>query len=199
MAQMIEPVLRLISRFSSLPGIGPKTAQRLAYYILKMPVEEVQGFADDLSDARKRIRYCEICGNLTDESGCHICGDARRDCSTICVVSDVKDLIALERTKEYEGLYHVLNGTISPMEGIGPDDIRIRELLARLTDGTVKEVILSTNPDVTGEATAAYIARLLKPMGLKVTRIAHGVPVGGDLEYTDEVTLVKAMQGRREY
>lgn len=199
MTQMIEPVVRLINRFSSLPGIGPKTAQRLAYYILKTPLEDVEGFANDLSDARKKIRYCEICGNLADESGCQICSDKRRDTSIICVVSDVKDLIALERTHEYDGLYHVLNGTISPMEGIGPDDIRLKELMSRLTDGKVKEVILSTNPDVTGEATAAYIARLIKPMGLKVTRIAHGVPVGGDLEYTDEVTLTKAMQGRREY
>ena len=196
---MIEPVMRLVGRFSMLPGIGPKTAQRLAYYILKMPEADVEGFADDLKDARGRIRYCEVCGNLTDESGCAICQDPRRDTGVVCVVSNVKDVIALERTHEYDGLYHVLNGTISPMEGVGPDDIRIRELMQRLTDGTIREVILSTNPDVTGEATAAYIARLIKPMGLKVTRIAHGVPVGGDLEYTDEVTLTKALQGRREY
>jgi recombination protein RecR len=199
MAQFIEPVLKLINRFSRLPGIGPKTAQRLAFYILKMPEEEVDGFSRDLSQARKGIGYCEICGNLIDETGCAICRDPKRDKSTVCVVSDVKDLLALERTMEYTGLYHVLNGTISPMEGIGPDDIRIRELLARLTDGEIQEVILSTNPDVTGEATAAYIARLIKPMGLKVTRIAHGVPVGGDLEYTDEVTLTKALEGRRDY
>jgi recombination protein RecR len=199
MAQMIEPVIRLVRRFSMLPGIGPKTAQRLAYYILKMPQEDVEGFSHDLSDARKRIRYCDVCGNLTDDSGCALCGDPGRDASVICVVSDVKDVIALERTHDYNGLYHVLSGTISPMEGIGPDDIRIKELLQRLTDGTVGEIILSTNPDVPGEATAAYIARLIKPMGLKVTRIAHGIPVGGDLEYTDDVTLTKAMQGRRDY
>ncbi len=182
-----------------LPGIGPKTAQRLAYYILKMPEEDVEGFAQDLSDARAKISYCPICANLIDESGCHICGSEKRDKSVICVVSDVKDLIALERTNEYGGLYHVLNGTISPIDGIGPEEIRIKELMERLSDGKVKEVILSTNPDVSGEATAAYIARLIKPMGLKVTRIAHGVPVGGDLEYTDEVTLTKALEGRREY
>jgi recombination protein RecR len=188
----------LVEQFARLPGIGRKTAQRLAYYVLRMPVEEVKRFARDMYDARMRVRYCKVCGMLTDSEVCHVCGDAKRDASTICVVRDSKDAFAFEKTREYRGAYHVLGGTISPLEGIGPDDIAIQPLLARIGSGGVKEVILATNPDVQGEATAAYIASLLAHFdGITVSRIAHGVPVGAELEYADEVTLLKALEGRR--
>jgi len=194
----IETLNTLQEWFSKLPGIGAKTAGRLAYYVINMPAEDVKEFAKDMYAARLSVRHCAVCGNLTDKEVCPICEDDRRDKSTICVVRDARDVMALERTREYKGVYHVLGGTISPLDGIGPDDIRIKELLMRVK-GDVKEVILATNPDVSGEATAVYISRLLAPMGIKVTRIAHGVPVGGDLEYTDEITLIKSLEGRTEF
>ncbi len=183
---------------AKLPGIGPKTAQRLAYHIASLPQENVRALSVALWEGRKAIRFCDTCGNYSTGDACPICADNARHNGQICVVRDPRDVAALERMHEYHGLYHVLHGTLSPMEGVGPDDIRIRELLSRLSSEEVTEVILATNPDVEGEATAAYIARLLKPMGIRCTRIAHGVPVGGDLEYTDEVTLFKALEGRRE-
>lgn len=192
------PVVRLIEEFSKLPGIGSKTAQRLAFYVLKMPDNEVRNFAQVLVDAKRKITYCTICGNLTDVNPCYICKNEERDKSIICVIEQPKDVIAMEKTREYKGLYHVLHGAISPLDGIGPDDIKLKELIKRLGAGEIKEVIMATNPNVEGEATAMYISKLIKPMGIKVTRIAHGVPVGGDIEYADEVTLTKAMEGRRE-
>ncbi|ASS97815.1 MULTISPECIES: recombination mediator RecR [Geobacillus] len=193
-----EPLSKLIDSFMKLPGIGPKTAARLAFHVLAMKEDTVLGFAKALVDVKRHIHYCTICGHITDTDPCYICKDERRDRTTICVVQDPKDVIAMERMKEYNGLYHVLHGAISPMEGIGPEDIKIAELLTRLQDETVQEVILATDPNIEGEATAMYISRLLKPTGIKVTRIAHGLPVGGDLEYADEVTLSKALEGRRE-
>jgi len=188
----------LVEQFARLPGIGRKTAQRLSYFVLRMPPEDVKQFARDMYDARCRVKYCTVCGILTDAEVCPICRDAKRDKTTVCVVRDSKDAFAFEKTREYRGTYHVLGGTISPLEGIGPDDIAIAPLLKRIGQGDVKEVILATNPDVQGEATAAYIASLLRPFdGLAVTRIAHGVPVGAELEYADEVTLIKALEGRR--
>lgn len=186
----------LIEQFSKLPGIGRKTAARLAYYILKMPEQEVKDFARDMYVARTKIKYCKICGMLSDGEICHICGDTKRDKTTVCVVKDSKDVLAIEKTHEYRGVYHVLGGTISPLENIGPEDIAIKELLARVGKEDIKEVILATNPDVQGEATASYIAKVLSPFDLEVTRIAHGVPIGADLEYADEVTLVHALEGR---
>ncbi|SFP74067.1 recombination mediator RecR [Caldicoprobacter faecalis] len=194
----IEPIARLISELSKLPGIGNKTAQRLAFYIINMPDEQVGQLASAIAEVKNKIRYCSICQNITDVNPCRICTNPQRDPSIICVVEDPRDVIAMEKTRDFRGLYHVLHGVISPMNGIGPDDIKIKELIARVSDDTVKEVILATNPDVEGEATAVYISKLLKPMGIKVTRIAHGLPVGGDLEYADEVTLSKALEGRRE-
>lgn len=193
-----QPIARLIEELTKLPGIGPKTAQRLAFHLLFSPREDVAGLARAMVEARDRVRYCSICCNLTDADPCAICSNPSRDRSTICVVEEPRDVVAMEKTREYKGVYHVLQGAISPMEGVGPDDIRIRELLARMGDGSVKEVILATNPNIEGEATAMYVARLLKPMGLRITRIARGLPVGGDLEYADEVTLSKALEGRRE-
>ncbi|MBQ6173250.1 MAG: recombination protein RecR [Clostridia bacterium] len=198
MAGMIEPIQRMVNALSSLPGIGAKSAQRLAYHIVSLPQDEVRELAAALWQGRKAIRYCAVCGNYTAGERCDICEQEERHNGQICVVRDPRDVAAMERMHEYRGLYHVLHGTLSPMDGVGPDDIRIRELLARLQDGTVTEVILATNPDIEGEATATYIARLIKPLGIRVTRIAHGVPVGADLEYADEVTLSKAMEGRRE-
>lgn len=192
------PLAKLIEEFEKLPGIGHKTAQRLALYILNIPAEKAAGFANAITDARKKIRYCSVCSNLTDIDPCYICAGQSRDHSIICVVEDPRDVIAMERTREFKGLYHVLQGAISPMEGIGPDDIRIKELLFRLRDGGVNEVILATNSNIEGEATAMYVGRLLKPLGIKATRIAHGIPVGGNLEYADEVTLARALEGRRE-
>ncbi|MDD3705726.1 MAG: recombination mediator RecR [Clostridiaceae bacterium] len=192
------PIAKLIDELSKLPGIGNKTAQRLAFYILNMPSEDVEKLSASIVDAKRNIRYCKICCNITDSDTCNICSNTKRDSSMICVVEDPKDVVAMEKTREFKGLYHVLNGAISPMEGIGPEEIRIKELLQRVADNEIKEIILATNPNIEGEATAMYISRLLKPIGIKVTRIAHGVPVGGDLEYADEVTLMKALEGRRE-
>ena len=189
---------KLIESFEKLPSIGHKTAIRLAFYILNSSTEETNEFVSSIIDAKKNLKYCNTCYNISDTDPCPICSNEKRDKSCICVVEDVKDIIAMERTHEFKGLYHVLHGSISPMNGIGPDDIKIKELLSRLMDGTVKEVILATNPRVEGEATAIYLSKLIKPLGISVTRIAHGIPVGGDLEYTDEITLTKALEGRRE-
>ena len=198
MAQQLEPIARMVSQLARLPGIGQKSAQRLAYHIISMPLEDVREFASAVYQGRKAIRYCDVCGNYATDALCDICRDDRRQNGQICVVRDPRDEAAIERMRDFHGMYHVLHGTLSPMDGIGPEDIRIKELMARLHDDGVKELILATNPDIEGEATAAYIARLVKPMGLLVTRIAHGVPVGSDLEYADEITLAKAMEGRRE-
>lgn len=194
----VAPLARLIEEFEKMPGIGHKTAQRLAFHVLDLSPSAVAGFVDAIESAKHKITYCSICQNLTDVNPCQICSSGKRDRSTVCVVENPRDVVAMEKTREYHGLYHVLHGAISPMEGIGPEDIRIKELLERLKDDTVKEVIMATNPNIEGEATAMYISKLLKPLGIKVTRIAHGIPVGGDLEYADEVTLTKAMEGRRE-
>lgn len=190
-------VAKLIEELSKLPGVGTKTAQRLAFYIINMDKRSVESLAEAIIEAKSSIKYCSVCGNLTDVDPCVICSNTSRDKSTICVVQEPKDVIAMEKTKEYRGLYHVLHGAISPMMGVGPDDIKIKELISRMND-EVKEVIIATNPNVEGEATAMYIARLIKPLGVKVSRIAHGIPVGGDIEYADEVTLLKALEGRRE-
>ena len=193
-----EPISKLIDSFMKLPGIGPKTAVRLAFFVLDMKEDDVLGFAKALVNAKRDLAYCSVCGHITDRDPCYICDDSHRDQSVVCVVQEPKDVIAMEKMKEYQGVYHVLRGAISPMEGIGPEDINIPQLLKRLHDETVQEVILATNPNIEGEATAMYISRLLKPTGIKVTRIAHGLPVGGDLEYADEVTLSKAIAGRTE-
>ncbi|MBQ3156248.1 MAG: recombination protein RecR [Clostridia bacterium] len=198
MAGQIEPIQRMVSELARLPGIGQKTAQRLAYHIVGLPLEEVHALAAALWQGRKAIRYCERCGNYASAEKCSVCADEKRANGQICVVRDPRDVAAMERMHDYHGLYHVLHGTLSPMDGVGPNDIRIKELIARIGAEEVSEVILATNPDIEGEATATYIARILKPMGVKCTRIAHGVPVGSDLEYADEVTLSKAMEGRRE-
>lgn len=189
---------KLIESFEKLPSIGHKTAARLAFYMLDLSEQETNEFISSIVNAKKNLKFCSKCYNITDTDPCPICANPKRDESQICVVEDVKDIIAMERTHEYKGVYHVLHGSISPMNGIGPEDIKLKELLSRLGDNTVKELILATNPRVEGEATAMYISKLVKPMGIKVTRIAHGIPVGGDLEYTDEVTLSKALEGRRE-
>ena len=189
---------KLIEAFEKLPSIGSKTAARLAFYILNASEEETTEFINAIESAKKNLKYCSKCYNISDTDPCTICGNPARDASTICVVEDVRDVVAMERTHEFKGVYHVLHGSISPMNGVGPDDIKIKELLSRLMDGQVKELILATNPRVEGEATAMYISKLVKPLGIKVTRIAHGIPVGGDLEYTDEVTLSRALEGRRE-
>ena len=198
MAAQIEPIQRMVAELARLPGIGQKTAQRLAYHIVGLPLEEVHALASALWQGRKAIRYCERCGNFSAGELCAVCADEARANGQICVVRDPRDVAAMERMHDYHGLYHVLHGTLSPMDGVGPNDIRIKELIARIGTETVSEVILATNPDIEGEATATYIARILKPMGVRCTRIAHGVPVGSDLEYADEVTLSKAMEGRRE-
>ena len=198
MASQPEAIARMTGQLARLPGIGSKSAQRLVYHILSLPEDEVHELASAIFNGRKAIRYCTTCGNYTETEICAVCADTRRHNGQICIVRDPRDVNAIERMRDFEGLYHVLHGTLSPMDGIGPDDIRIKELMVRLGTEDVEEVILATNPDIEGEATAAYIARLLKPMGIRVTRIAHGVPVGSDLEYTDEVTLSKAMEGRRE-
>lgn len=193
-----EPLARLIEELSKMPTVGPKTAQRLAFYILRMAPEDAAKLSQAILDAKARIRYCSICFHITDVDPCSICSGSNRIRSMICVVEDPRDVMAMERTREYKGLYHVLHGAISPLDGIGPDDLKIAELLNRLRSGEVKEIIVATNPRVEGEATAIYLAKILKPLGVKVTRIAHGLPVGGDLEYADEVTLAKAFEGRRE-
>ena len=198
MAEANDPIARMALQLSRLPGIGQKSAQRLAYHIAGMPLDDVKELAAALWQGRKALRFCARCGNYTQEEFCPICLNEERHNGQICVVRDARDVAAVERMRDFKGLYHVLGGTLSPMNGIGPDDIRIKELLQRLSTEDVQEVILATNPDIEGEATAAYIARLIKPMGVKVSRISYGVPVGSDLEYADEVTLAKAMEGRRE-
>jgi recombination protein RecR len=192
------PIQKLIEEFERLPGIGHKTAQRLAFHVLNLPEEKVVSFAKALVEAKRKTGRCAICGNITDTDPCRICSSEKRDKSLICVVQSPRDVAAMERIREYKGLYHVLNGLISPLEGIGPDEINIKSLLRRVAQGGIQEVILATNPNVEGEATAMYLSKLLKPMGVKASRIAHGLPVGGDLEYADEVTLARSLEGRRE-
>ncbi len=198
MAYYPEPVARLIDALQRLPGIGPKTAQRLTFFLLKRPADEVRELAESLLGVKERIVSCRTCFNVTDEDPCRICSDPARDAHVLCVVEEPNDLLAMERTGEFRGRYHVLLGALSPLEGIGPDDLKIRELLVRLDAGGITEVILATNPNVEGEATALYLAKLFRPLGIRVTRIARGLPVGGDLEYADQVTLSKALEGRRE-
>ena len=198
MSYFSPSIEKLIESFERLPSIGNKTAIRLAFYMLNASKEETDNFIKSIQDAKNNLKMCSKCYNISDTDPCNICSDAKRDATKICVVEDVKDVVAIEKIHEFNGLYHVLHGSISPMDGIGPDDIKIKELLSRLMDGTVKEVILATNPKVEGEATAMYISKLIKPMGVKATRLAHGIPVGGDLEYTDEFTLGKAFEGRTE-
>ena len=196
--QHIAPLAKLAEQFRRLPGIGPKTATRLAYHVLEMDRRQVESLAEALINAKEQIGFCSVCYNFTDTDPCKICTGSERDAGIICVVEAPRDVAAIERSRDYRGLYHVLHGALSPLDGIGPDDIRIRELLNRLQNGAVREVIMATDPDVEGEATAMYVARLLKPLGVTVTRLAHGLPVGGDLEYADEVTLAKAVENRRE-
>ncbi len=193
-----ESMAKLIEAFRRLPGIGPKTAQRLAYFIIKLPREEVETISRALLEARDKITLCSTCGNLTEEQPCNICKDVKRDTGLICVVQEPRDVLAMEKTGEYRGAYHVLQGAISPIDGIGPEELKIKELLTRVKSNKIREIIMATNPNVEGEATAMYISRLMKPLDIKVTRIAHGLPVGGDLEYADEVTLARALEGRRE-
>ena len=192
------PLARLIEELSKLPTIGPKTAQRLAFYMLSMTPQDAEALAAAILEAKSRIRHCSVCGNITEADPCLICTNPRRNTSVICVVEDPRDVAAMERTREFSGLYHVLQGAISPLDGVGPDDLRIAELVRRVSAGEVREVIVATNPRVEGEATALYLSKVLKPLGVRVTRIAHGLPVGGDLEYADEVTLARALEGRRD-
>lgn len=194
----VTPITKLVEQFRRLPGVGPKSATRLAYHILKIDREKAQALALAILDAKDKIRFCSVCFNLTDTDPCGICQSEARDHAVICVVEEPPDVAALERTRDYRGLYHVLHGALSPLEGIGPEDLRVRELLGRISRSGINEVIMATNPNVEGEATAMYIARLLKPLGIKVTKIARGLPVGGDLEYADEVTLSEAFENRRE-
>jgi len=198
MAYFPEPVARLVEALQRLPGVGPKTAQRLTFFLLKRPADEVNELATALTELKTRIIHCTRCWNVTEEDPCRICRDSARDARSLCVVEEPNDLLALERTGEFKGRYHVLLGALSPLDGVGPDDIKVRELLARLEAESVDEVILATNPSVEGEATAIYLAKLLRPLGVRITRIARGLPVGGDLEYADEVTLSKALEGRKE-
>ena len=192
------PLEKLVEQFARLPGVGYKSAQRLAFYVLSLPEQEAQAFADAIMDAKRNVTLCPVCQNLTAGGLCPICADQKRDDATICVVAEPKDVIALERSREYRGVYHVLHGVISPLNRVTQDDIKIRELMLRIGSGDVKEVIMATNPDTEGEATAMYISRLLRPMGVRVTRLAYGVPVGSQLEYADEVTLSRALEGRQE-
>ena len=196
--EYIAPLAELIEHFRALPGIGNKTAVRLAYHVLDMDMDKAKGLAGAIMQAKEKIGYCKVCFNLSDENPCRICKSPNRDHSIICVVEQPQDVAAMERMRDFKGVYHVLHGALSPLEGIGPENIRVKELINRLHDDTVKEIIMATNPNVEGEATAMYIAKLVKPIGIKVTRIAHGLPVGGDLEYADEITLAKALEGRRE-
>ncbi|MEC9488608.1 MAG: recombination mediator RecR [Halanaerobium sp.] len=198
MRRFARPIDELVRQLTKLPGIGPKTAERLAFYILDMDMSQARRLADSIVKAKEKVRYCSICCNFTEEDPCSICEDERRDAGVICVVENPKDVLAMEKTGQFHGKYHVLHGSISPIDGIGPDQIRVKELLRRIQEGDIQEIIVATDPNVEGEATAMYLARLLKPLGVKVTRIAHGLPVGGDLEYADEVTLSKALDGRRE-
>lgn len=192
-----KPLAQLIEFFQKFPGIGPKSAQRMAFHLLKMPLGEVQKFSQVIVEAKENIHYCSVCFNMSASNPCEICSDTRRDRSIICVVAETKDLIAIEKTREYKGLYHVLQGTISPLDGIGVEDIRIKELLTRAADTNIKEIILALSPSVEGEATSMYITKLLKPFNIKISRIAFGIPVGSDLEFADEITLAKAIEGRR--
>jgi recombination protein RecR len=192
------PLARLIEELGKLPTVGPKTAQRLAFHMLSMSVQDAEALAEAILECKRRIRHCSVCGNITEADPCVLCTNPQRDRSVICVVEDARDIAAMERTREFKGVYHVLQGAISPLDGIGPDDLRITELLHRVSTGEVHEVIVATNPRVEGEATALYLSKVLKPLGVRVTRIAHGLPVGGDLEYADEVTLARALEGRRE-
>ena len=187
----------LIDELGRLPGVGPKSAQRLAFHLLQTDEDDVRRLVSALTEVKRRVKFCTVCGNVAQEEQCRICRDPRRDLTSICVVEEPKDVVAIERTREFRGRYHVLGGAISPIEGVGPDDLRVRELFARLASGEVIEIILATDPNLEGEATATYLARMLKPMGLRVTRLASGLPVGGDLEYADEVTLGRAFEGRR--
>ena len=197
---MYEGIVQdLIDELGRLPGIGPKSAQRIAFHLLQADAEDVRRLAETLLTVKQRVRFCSVCGNVAEEEQCRVCRDPRRDLTVICVVEESKDVVAIERTREFRGRYHVLGGAISPIDGVGPDDLRIRELMTRLADGTVTEVILATDPNLEGEATATYLARLLLPMGLAVSRLASGLPVGGDLEYADEVTLGRAFEGRRRF
>ena len=189
---------RLTEQFARLPGIGTKTAQRLAFYVLGLPKQEAEAFAQAIVDAKEKVKTCPVCQNLTDRELCPICADQRRDKGRVCVVAEPRDVAALERAREYRGVYHVLHGVISPLGHVGPDDIRIRELLTRVGQGDIREVIMATNPDTEGEATSMYLSRLLRPLGVRVTRLAYGVPVGSQLEYADEVTLLRALEGRQE-
>lgn len=198
MAYSVLPLTRLIEQFEKLPGVGRKGAQRLAFHVLGLPKEKAVDFANAILEAHEKIKKCSVCQNLTDAELCPVCMDGGRDRSVICVVEDPRDVIAFERTREYKGVYHVLHGLISPMEGIGPEQLTIKELIARLGDGEVKEVIMATNPTVEGDYTALYLSRLLKPLNIKVTRLAYGIPVGGDLEYADEITLSRSLEGRNE-
>jgi recombination protein RecR len=198
MSMLYEGALQdLVEEFGKLPGIGPKSAQRLAFHILQSPLEDVQALSSALTEVKKRVRFCEVCGNVAEDERCVICKDSRRDQSIICVVEEPKDVVAIERTREYRGLYHVLGGSIDPMAGVGPDDLRVRELLPRLQSGEVTECVIATDPNLEGEATATYLVRLLSSVGVTVSRLASGLPVGGDLEYADEVTLGRAFEGRR--
>jgi len=194
----IAPVSKLIDEFSKLPGIGRKTAQRLAFHVLSIREDQAFSLANAIVDAKRKTRFCSVCFNITDVDPCVFCSNEKRDQSTICVVESSKDVIAIEKTREYKGLYHVLHGAISPMDGIGPDDIKLKELLQRLSNTDIKEIIVATNPTIEGEATAMYISRIVSPLGITVSRIAHGIPIGGDLEYADEVTLSKSLEGRRK-
>lgn len=198
MEYLANTVAELIEELSKLPGIGRKTAQRLAFHIINQSEEDVLKLGKAIVNGKRNTKYCSICCNLTDVDPCNSCSNQKRDDSTICVVEDARDVLAIERTRDYKGRYHVLHGNISPMDGIGPEEIRIKELLSRVQSGDVKEIILATNPNIEGEATAMYISKLLKPMGIRITRLAYGIPVGGDLEYADEITLSKAIEGRRE-
>ncbi|HVP36079.1 MAG TPA: recombination mediator RecR [Terriglobales bacterium] len=198
MAKLTDSVERLVEEFSKLPGIGRKTAQRMAFYILKLRRDEALKLSQAILDVKDKVKYCSTCFNITEEDPCHICKDPKRDKSVICVVEEPKDVLALEKTNQYRGLYHVLGGVLSPLDGIGPDDLRTRELMTRLKEN-VKEVIIATNPNVEGEATAIYLAKLIKPLGIKVTRIARGIPAGGELEYADATTLANAIEGRVEF
>jgi recombination protein RecR len=192
------PVVRLIEEFHKLPGIGPKSAQRLTYYILRAPREEAQALAQAILEVKEKIVYCSVCQNVTDSDPCLICANPQRDASSICVVEEPLDILALERTGSYNGMYHVLHGVLSPMDGIGPEDLKVGELLERLKGGSVQEVVLATNPNLEGEATSMYLSRLLRPLGVKVTRLARGLPTGADLEYADDATLSRALEGRQE-
>jgi recombination protein RecR len=196
---MVDSIEKLIEEFSKFPGIGKKTAQRMAFFVLKQRQEESKALAQAILDVKSRVRYCSVCFNITEDDPCIICKDEKKDRSTICVVEEANDVVALERTSQYKGLYHVLGGVLSPLDGIGPEDLKVKELLSRLKDKQIKEVIIATNPSAEGEATAIYLSKLIKPLGVKVTRIARGLPAGGDLEYADQTTLANALEGRVEF